>query len=208
MPAEQSLVGLKVFIIADKVSEALASFPRVLNAEMNRSMGVGGGVFLRAFAPQLKGPGINMRRPGRSKKINRVSNPAVTRAAGFRGEVLGKRIIQGKLLSIRTRSPVMYAHEKGAVIRAKKPGFVGRLLGLGAGGLAIKVRTVEQAAKAGIAWPGQPFTFSRQAVRIKATLGCGRTWNAALPQGLDSVAKGPARAVNRVNKGFGVDNRP
>lgn len=168
-------------------------------------MGVGGGVFLRAFAPQLKGPGIEMKRPGRSKKIGRVSNPAVTRAAGFRGSVKGLRQIQGKRLVIRTSNPMMVAHEKGAVIRPKKPGLFGRLLGLGAGGLAIKVRTAEQAARAGIAWPGQPFSFPRQVVRIKAKLGFERTWDATLPQVIDVIAKGPDRAIDRVNKGYGVD---
>lgn len=190
----QGTYGPAVTIRGDReMRELLEQGPKIANRELNTAFAVAGGLFFRAFLPQLTGAGVKVRRRARKRGAGgggpRVAVPAKARAAGFKGEVQGVKVLQGKALSLRTRNPVMVAHEFGAVIRPKR----GR-------GLKLPVRTRAEAART--AQPGRklPFFVLVRQVRIKPKLGFHATWERVQSQILARLDKAAARIAERVNR--------
>lgn len=188
MPREPE-VTLKVHDAA--VRAAIQKLPIVANQEMNRGLQRIASGFYKAFRPRLQGAGIKVRRrlsTGRSKG----GVPAVASAMGFRAKIDPRRGLEGKTLTLWSRSPVIYAHEFGAQIRGNpllaigEPPRLSRRGGYDRAKIGKVIRRVRQ-------------------VTIKPKLGFYDTWTTFAPSVRIFLAGAAARIVKRANK---LDREP
>lgn len=113
MPSPDVIFTLK----DEEVRKALAEMPKAFNSALNRAARGISGAFGRKFTRERLSI-LKLRRKAGKAPAGAPFLPAKMRAAGFRARLDGLGAINGKRLSIRTRSPVLVAHELGAVIRA------------------------------------------------------------------------------------------
>jgi len=121
MPSPDVIFTLK----DEEVRKALAEMPKAFNAALNRAARGISGAFGRKFTSERLSVLKIRRKAGKSSGGAATPFlPAKMRAAGFRARLDGLGAINGKRLRIGTRSPILFAHETGAVIRARGGGML------------------------------------------------------------------------------------
>ena len=215
--------GVSVRVDLNEVLNAIEHSPKVFNQAANRALQRIGSAFAKKFtAERLRGGGIQTRRSGVPRKVAapfQPSRPKAMQLAGFAVSVAGQEAIEGKQLRIANRSPVMFAHEHGAVISAKDKSltvrfsqinrqfsqvkgnnwkrrdeiFGGAMIRLAKGRVFLVARR-ELKKRTDLI----PLATLKRSVRLRPRLGLQSTWNAFLPEAMKRLGDEMAGAVRRL----------